>query len=394
MSPDSTRPTSSMFFNVVKSILKGDGSLRRIASHPGGKNFSIIFAYITSKAFKELLLTKNTNEKLGKDIFGQLWLSPREFLIAMEWIHEDGQPNQYAIQLTTTFFNSFVQDKALESKELGDTYKFRYMKDLDFPDDEQIALARESNNLFMMAIDDLITHIQPSLTKGEPTASRGSAVMQPLWESLHNDPLVTAFREEHIRNIISSFPKVNEEMKFVEIGVFTGLVTADLIDALVEHYSNITIKYYCVDDVDPLLQRARQKIEYHINQLAPKLIEKGITIDMEYIVQEYTEPLKFEPNSIDLIAGFQIFHYMADEYREAFLRNINQVLIQDGVFCLGQSTSHSEEFPYPFTLIYSSSEKFSGYPTKDELKLIATSYFSSIKATGLDAIWTMKKPKK
>lgn len=364
-----------------------------MASHPGGKNFSIIFAYITSSAFKETLLKKNIHGKLGKEIFGNNeWINPREFLRSMKWIQEDGEESQYSVNMLTDLFNSFVQDKALRVRDAGETFEYSYIKDLKFPDNDQVALARESNGLFMMTVDDLTGYIQQTFENGYPAVSRDAKHLLPLWEALHNDRLVEAFRQEHVRNIKNNLPKNNSSLNFLEIGVFTGLGTVETIDAMVDAYHDMTINYTVIEDIEPMLNRAKQKIEYHISSLNEVTMKKNIKFKMNYINQVYSEDIVLEKNNFDMISVFQVFHYIKDQYRETFVRDVHNMLKKDGVLCMGQSTSHSLEFPYPFTLIFCTAENFMGYPIKAELKLINEPYFSSIKVTGLDAIWTLKKP--
>lgn len=393
----SNRPKSSMFFQVVKSLVTGDKSLQRITNDPGGKNFSTIYSYIASCAYREMMLKPNTKGKIGKDIFlNDEWISPREFLKKMEWVHENGEPTKYTVNMTTNLLNSFEQDKSFVRKELGGTFVFKFKKELEFPSDKEIDEARQSNKLFMMSIDDLIQYIPKTLENGYPTASRNASEMQPLWEAIHNDPLTKAFRDEYVRNIAKNLPDAIEERDIIilEFGIFTGLAVNSTINNLVEKYSNVTINYILVEEVKPLMVRAKQKIQYHLNSINHKLAEKNIVFKMQYLNQGFDSIIDIPDNYADLIAAFQVFHYIDDNKREVFIRNIKNKLNKNGVFCLGQATSYKLEFPYPFTMIYSATENFKGYPISEELRLISEPYFNSVKAKALDSIWTMKKPLK
>ncbi len=387
----SSRPKGSMFLQIVKSIITGDGSLRRMTNHQGGKQFSIIFAYIAYSAYREMMLKENIHGKVGKDIFKESeWLSPRQFLEKMGY-----EPSKYTVNMATDMLNSFTQEGAFERKDEAETFEYKFKKDVDKPSDDDIAKARESNRLFMMSIDDLIVYTQKTFENGYPVVSRDASEMQPLWESLHNDELITAFRVEHIRNIDNNLPKLNDTLDYLEIGVFTGLGTIETIDKMVKKYDNITINYTLIEEIKPLMIRAKQKIEYHLSTLNHITAEKKITFNMNFINVELENALtQFKDNSFDIVAAFQVLHYMSDKHIEPFIRNVHQVLKSTGVFCLGQSTSYALEFPYPFTLIYNTTDNFKGYPLKDELKIILEPYFDKVKSTGLDAIWTMKRPVK
>ncbi|MHA2250267.1 MAG: hypothetical protein ACXAD7_07890 [Candidatus Kariarchaeaceae archaeon] len=392
--PDSTRPKSSMFFQVVKGILTGDGALKRIINNPGGKNFSIIFAYLTSKAFEISLLKPNLHGKIGRDAFEDQWLTPMRFLKKMQWGGPE-EPTIFARYMIKELFNSFVQDKALKSKIEDGKIFFKYQKDLDYPAEEQLNEARASNKYFMQVIDDLTDLIPKSLEQGEPVHERTKSAMGPLWEAFLSDPLVKSFEDEMVYQVMSNFPKKSdgEELNIVQFGSGAGNGTIGFINHILEEYRNVRVNIYCYEESAILITRARELLGYFNSENRDKYAERGLEINFEYFAQSFKEEVKLENTAVDIVMCFQCMQWLSKEQRKEFFGRLAKIVSKDGCAILGQSSSYNEDFPYPLTLMYLNVMGFSSFPTKDEITRRTEPFFKNIKSSGLDAMWVLKKPR-
>jgi SAM-dependent methyltransferase len=393
--PDDTRPQRSQFNQLVSGIFSRDSSLRRVLSHPGGQNAAIVFSYFTSVAYDNLMLKKH-NGISGKEVFGEKeWISPKEFLKAMNWGGENGEPTKYATKVIRDIFLAFAQDGALEMEGISESYIFRYKADLDYPSDEQLNLGRTTNKFLMYAAEDLIDFLVPSLKQGYPAVDRHGMDISVLWESLQSDPLIDAIRTEYVYQTDKALPIITEgeTLSIIEIGSGAGKAAIELIDKITDRYNNITVELFIYEEIPNLLTRARNNVNYYLKSKRTDLANKNIDLILNFDVHNFNEDLNFEKNRFNLVLAFQIMHYIPEKERRKRIMNLHKVLKPDGKLILGQSTSYSKEFPYPFTLLFSGTENFDSYPTAKNMESYLTNYFKKIKSVGLDSYWIVSNPK-
>lgn len=393
--PDDTRPQRSQFNQLVSGIFSRDSSLRRVLSHPGGQNAAIVFSYFTSVAFDNLILKKH-NGKSGKEAFNEKeWVSPKEFLKAMNWGNENGVPTKYATKVIRNIFLSFAQDGALEMEGDSDSYIFKYITDLDYPSEAQLNLGRATNKYLMYAAEDLIEFLVPSLQQGHPAIDRHGMDISVLWESLQSDPLIDAFRTEYIYQANKALPGLNngDTLSIIEIGSGAGKSAIELIDKIAEKYSNLTVELFIYEEIPNLLTRARNNVNYYLKSKRADLANKNIELILNFDVHNFNEDLDFNKNRFDMVLAFQIMHYIPEKERRSRIMNLHRILKPEGKLILGQPTSYSEEFPYPFTLLFSGTENFDSYPTAKKMESYLTNYFKKIKSVGLDSYWIVSNPK-
>ncbi|MFV2016334.1 MAG: hypothetical protein ACC656_12950, partial [Candidatus Heimdallarchaeota archaeon] len=255
--PDSSRPTSSRFFQISKSYLTFDNSAKRVTSHPGGKNLPTIFAYLTSKIFEIIVLTVNNHNKIGKLAFDKTdgnWQSPHSFLSHMEW-----SANQFTENIITDIFNSFVQDKVMKSRS-DPKLEFSLIKDLEFPSDAQISEARLSNVYLMNIIDDLTKFLPQTLETGKPSHNRNTMLYAPLWEAYFADSIHDAYKDEMIIKTNEFITKMNftEKLTFIQIGTGAGFGTIEIMELLLDKLRDIEIQVNYVEQISYLMGKARE----------------------------------------------------------------------------------------------------------------------------------------
>ncbi len=393
--PDDTRPQRSQFNQLVSGIFSRDSSLRRVLSHPGGQNAAIVFSYFTSVAYDSLMLKKH-NGKSGVDIFNEkIWVSPKEFLKAMHWGGENGEPTKYATKVIRDMFLSFAQDGAMEMEGASESYIFKYIADLDYPSDEQLNLGRTTNKYLMYAAEDLIEFLVPSLKQGYPAVDRHGMDISVLWESLQSDPLIDAIRTEYIYQTDKALPTLDEgeTLSIIEIGSGAGNSAIKLIDRICDRYSDLTVELFIYEEIPNLLTRARNNVNYYLKSKRNELADKNIELIISYDIHKFNEDLIFEKNRFNLVLAFQIMHYIPEHERRFRIMNFHRIMKPSGKLILGQPTSYSEEFPYPFTLLFSGTENFDSYPTAKHMESYLTNYFKKIKSVGLDGYWIISNPK-
>lgn len=393
--PDSTRPTRSMYFQVIKSVLSMDWSLRRILDHPGSKNFNTIFAYITSLAFDKLLTTPSAG-KTGTQIFsehGEELISAKQFLEEMKWGGTEVSP--YAIHTVEQLFNSFCQDKAMKKKIESGVSKYQIIETLDYPSDDQISEIRDSNKFFMMGVDDLVGYLPKSLDAGQPLASRTKTSFLPLWEAMISDPLVDVFRSEMLFNAVQNFASFqnNDDINIVELACGTGTGTLELIKSLASTFSDKNITISCYDQVPSELKRAKERVEHFDKEIRKEYTAKGLTFTYNFIVKPYRSKISVPDKSVDLMLVFQHLQYVSDKELYSYFDVLAWKLKPDGLIVVAQTTSYSDDFPHPLTPVYMAVDIFQNYPTAKVMKKVTTSSFGSVKSSGLDGIWILKKPK-
>ncbi len=390
--PDSSRPTSSRFFQISKSYLTFDNSAKRVANHPGVKNIPIIFAYLTSKIFEIILIEKNSNGKIGRDIFKQkeeAWVSPRSFLSHMEW-----KINTITEKIITDIFNSFVQDKVMKSR-YDKGYEFLFLSELEFPSDLQIAEARESNGYLMNIIDDLMIFLSRTFERGDPAHDRNVLLYTPLWEAYYADPIHEAYKEEMLiqaDELINNFELIGS-LSFVQIGTGAGFGTLEIIDLMVNNLHSVEINISCIEENNHLLNKASEHLAHHISENMKLFNKKSITIRPSFEAHPYTKLDHIPTNKSNFVFAFQALQFIKESELERFFEQASRILKLDGVFVLIQPTSHSKEFPYPLTLLYHGVIDFHGFPTADRVKEIAKQYFQKVQVSAMDTIWIMKLPK-
>ncbi len=392
--PDDTRPQRSQFNQLVGGIFSRDSSLRRVLSHPGGQNAAIVFSYFTSVAYDNLMLKKH-NGKSGKEVFGETeWISPKEFLKAMHWGGED-DPTKYSTKVVRDIFLAFAQDGALEMEGISESYIFKYKTDLDYPSDEQLNLGRTTNKFLMYAAEDLIEFLVPSLQQGYPAVDRHGMDISVLWESLQSDPLIDAIRTEYIYQTDKALPimKNGDTLSIIEIGSGAGKSATKLIDRISEKYTDLTVELFIYEEIPNLLTRARNNLNYYLKSKRADLVSKNIDLILNYDVHKFNEDLNFEKNRFNLVLAFQLMQFIPEDDRRSRIMNMHKILKPDGKLILGQPTSYSKEFPYPFTLLFSGTENFDSYPTAKNMESYLTNYFKKIKSVGMDSYWIVTNPK-
>lgn len=390
--PDSSRPTSSRFFQISKSYLTFDNSAKRVANHSGVKNLPIIFAYLTSKIFEIIMIEKNSNGKVGKDAFNQVddgWISPIKFLDYMQW-----KINTITEKIITDIFNSFVQDKVMKSRS-NRGIEFHFGSNLEFPTDSQIAEARMSNKYLMNIIDDLIVFLPRTFERGDPAHDRNIILYSPLWEAYYADPIHEAYKDEMLvqaDNLISNF-ELTDSLSFVQIGTGAGFGTLEIIDLMINNLHSVEINVSYVEENNQLLNKAREHMAHHISDKIKLFNKKSITIRPNFESHSYTELEHMHTNKSNFVFAFQALQFVKESDLERFFEHISRILKLDGVFVLVQPTSYSKEFPYPLTLLYHVVKDFHGFPTVDLLKTITKKYFQKVQVSAMDTIWIMKLPK-
>ncbi len=395
--PDSIRPTSSMFSKLVKSIFSFDGSVRRIITSPGAKNFSTAYTYVSSLAFDLLMRAKNNKGKTGKQILlysSREWITPREFAKKMNWVGDDGEPTQYTILYLNDLFLSFCQDKAMKMERIEGSYKFKFINYLEFPDNEEIDLVRKTNSMFMSAIDEFMQYMVPSLKAGKPLVDRYETSNAIVWEAFLGDPMINSFRNEYVLQIFKRLVKLStkEKIRIVEFGTGVGKGIVSLVDKIMKKFTNTEFEIYCFDEMPMLLKRAESHITYYLSTVATELSNRNITINVYYKIYNGNKNISLD-GTFDIVGSFLNIQYIRETQRTEYFGIISQLLNDDGTLVIGQPTSYSKEFPYPLTLVFRVTSKFEFYPTPKEMNEYLTSFFGKIKSVGLDFYWIVQKPK-
>lgn len=386
--PDSTRPKTSMFFQVVKGYMTNDGSLKRIIANPGGKNFSIIFSYITSKSFESVMLDNTKQGKSGKEVFGSDSLTVDEFLEKIGW--PITHSNEKALLM---LFHSYSQDKALKAKRRGDFWEFSYLKDLEYPSDQDLEEARTSNKFIMDVIDDLNDFLIPSLEAGSPVHDRTQNIFAPLWEAMLSDPLISAFQDEMVYQAVEHLPQEPvEKYNILQFGTGAGNSTISLIEKILEIMSDCSVHILGIEEIPILAQKSQDLVNHKIADSLAIMKEKNLKIDFSVETQDFYS-FKISETDFNMVLGLQILINITERALIGFFDRISHHIAPDGVMILGQSTSYSKEFPYPMSIMYLPIKGFMQFPTKDELYSAVKDFFSSVKSSGLDAIWVLKDPR-
>jgi cyclopropane fatty-acyl-phospholipid synthase-like methyltransferase len=390
--PDSSRPTTSRFFQISKSYITFDNSAKRVANHEGGKNLHIIFAYLTSKIFKILMLDENAKGKIGKEAFRQNetgWINPRFFITFMDW-----KVNTLTEKIITDTFNSFVQDKVMKSRS-SKGYEFQFVKDLEFPTENQVETARSSNKYLMNIIDDLTEFLPRTLEGGNPCHNRNTMMYLPMWEAFYGDPIHEAYKEEMVLQadqLIDNF-ELTGNLSLVQIGTGTGFGSLEIMDLMIDKLHSVEINMTYIEEIIHLLNKAQEQLSHHLSENMKKYNDKYITVKPNFVNRSIYQ---FEPNiprSANMIFAFQVLQFIKESQLKPFFEGISRMLRPDGIFVLIQPTSYSNEFPYPLTLLYHSVNDFYGFPTVDRVKEAAKLYFDKIQVSAMDTLWIMRLPK-
>jgi len=385
-----------MFFKVLRSVISFDGSINRITSNPGGKNVNIIFAYLTSLAYDQMMHTPADNGRKGIDILqAQEWTTPKVWLEKMQWGGANGS-NSHTIFMVSQLFKSFQQDGVFEVRGEEGLEEYKFIQPLEYPTDEQIEQARASNKYLMMAIDDLLALLPKTLATGQPQASRNKSSYLPLWEALLSDPLTDIFREEMVFQVKNNYPKLDKEQttfKILEIATGTGSATIRLIRDLIEEYENTEITIYCYEEIASQLNRAKERIASFDNKVKSMYLAKGLSFKYEYKVKRFKDPIKLPTAGVDMIVAFQNLPFIKPGDRYSYFENLARMLADHGSIIMAQTTSYSKDFPHPLSLAYLAVEGFEGYPTVEEMNEVCKSFFKKIQSSGIDSIWVVSKPK-
>jgi cyclopropane fatty-acyl-phospholipid synthase-like methyltransferase len=390
--PDSSRPTTSRFFQISKSYITFDNSAKRVANHAGGKNLHIIFAYLTSKIFEIVMIDESSSGKTGKDVFRQDddgWINPRFFLTSMDW-----KVNTLTEKIITDIFNSFVQDKVMKSRS-SKGYEFYFIKDLEFPSDDQVDDARESNKYLMNIIDDLTKFLPRTLEGGNPCHDRNTMLYFPMWEAFYVDPIHEAYKDEMVfqaDELISNF-ELTGKLSLVQIGTGTGFGSLEIMDLMIDKLHSVEIGLTYIEEKSHLLNKAQEQLSHHLSENMKRYNEKYITVKPNFSTQSIYELDDVEPRSANIVFAFQVLQFVKESKLKPFFLQISRMLRPDGIFVLIQPTSYSKEFPYPLTLLYHSVTDFYGFPTVDQVKDAAKLSFDKIQVSAMDTLWIMRLPK-
>lgn len=398
--PSSSRPTSSMFWQIIKSALF-DTSLKRVLNSEGGQNLTTVFAYFSSLAFKELLLTPvHPDGDTGKDLFLQ---APNQSLSILEFLNKSGMlgdksPNTYQLTVVERLLDSFVVDKALSRSEDSGRKVYQYIEDLEFPEDSQIETARKSNKYLILAGEDLICYTLKSIRNGQGAVGLNDSKNTLLFEALFSDPLFEHTRKETTDKVLKDSLefKYIDEIKVVDFGVNAGGGTIHFLDYLVHTYPKRTISLTGVANSTGFLARTRMNYNTYLHANRGSIAEKGATLETNFLNLEFGDYSALEGlnGKVDVIYFPQILMFFSQEDQNRLLKLASELLIPNGTVILLHSSSHSDDFPFPFFYLYMNIDKFVDFPTKEHLELVCKQYFASVKSSNLDSIWILRKPKR
>lgn len=398
--PSSSRPRLSVITSILTSSIT-DKTLGNVISSDNAKHFSTLFEYVTSLAFAELFLKPldSADGKTGKEIMQEIpntAYSTYEFLSKAGIIQSD-VPSEYTVRLTEQLFNAFARDKALSTKLVSGVTKFIYLDEISLPAKDDLAEAKILNKYLFIAAEDLTRYIIPSLIKGKGVVFLSDPKFSILYEALLADPFFITTRVESYKYVW------NKKKKFAEHGIITisslqvsfGVALFDFLDIVLKNVVNTDISVVGYNFFPYFNERAKTNIKAYIESKKEVLQQKNLSIaaDFQLIDKGNFKSIIDQNTQYDFVIIPQIFMFYTPEKQEEIMEVAHDLIHSDGTVIIIQSTSFSNEFPFPFLMLYMSIEDFYDIPQKDEFSRMCKKYFKTVKSKILESAWLLQDPK-
>jgi len=391
--PTSTRPTSALFWQIVKGAVV-DSSLKRLTTSEAGKNLSVVFAYFTQLSFHTLLETELPSGKTGIQIL-------TDGTTVMKFLMDADLPLQsYGIRVVERLFDSFVKDGALEVKSKSDTKNYYFKEKIPPLEKNEYNEILKTNKYLVYAGEDIIPNLIESLKLGDGVVDMGDRGWAFVAEAMYQDHLFQASRREATDYILKDNLKFLEDDKISVMSLHGGAghSIVHFLDYFVSRFPN---KQIIVNGCDQSsINMARMKIN-----LRSFLIENRSDQSTEHLhikenlkvlsaKEDWYERFGNQIRKIDIFISSDIFTYLEPERSELMLKRISEMIHEKGVVVLFQPTSYSDDFPLPLYSMFCNMKGFYDIHTKGEVNRMCSKYFNSVKAHQLESVWILKKPKK
>lgn len=391
--PTSTRPTSALFWQIVKGAVV-DSSLKRLTSSEAGKNLSVVFAYFTQLSFHTLLETKLPSGKTGIEIL-------TDGASVMKFLMDADLPLQsYEIRVVERLFDSFVKDGALEIKYISDTKTYYFKEKIPPLEKNEYNEILKTNKYLVYAGEDIISNLIESLKQGDGVVDMGDRGWAFVAEAMYQDHLFQASRREATDYILKDSLKFLDDDKISVMSLHGGAGHSIIhfLDYFVRKYPG---KQIIVNGCDQSsINMARTKINLRSflienrSDKSTELLHVRENLKVLSNKEDWYERFGNQIRKIDIFISSDIFTYLEPEKLELMIKRVSEMIHEKGVVVLFQPTSYSDDFPLPLYSMFCNMKGFYDIPTKAEVNRICNKYFNSVKAHQLESVWTLKKPKK
>ncbi len=393
--PTSTRPTSALFWQIVKGAVF-DSSLKRLTSSEAGKNLSVVFAHFNHLAFKTLMETKFPSGKTGKEI-----LTEKDGVTNTKFLMDAGfQISPYGLQVTERIFSSFVKDGALKSKKKDGVRYYMYHEDIPPLDAREYNEILRTNKYLVYAGEDIIPHLTESLKIGDGSIDMGDRGWAFVSEAMFQDHLFQASRKEATDYILKDNLKFksSETIEIMSLHGGAGHSLVHFLDYINHKYPGPQIALHGCDNSSINIARTKINLRSYLieNRSNPHTQQLRVKDNLKVITdsENWYEKFGNQIRSIDIFIVSHIYNFLQSDKRELMTKRISEMIHEKGVVILFQPTSYSDDFPLPLYSLFCNSKGFVDLPTKSEIEKVTSKYFGSVKAHQLESVWVLKKPKK
>lgn len=381
----------SKYFDIVNF----DEKIMKLVNFNDLEYVKPIFGYIVNYSFLHVMSYSNAGEISGKMILDENpWITVNEFLKKSSW-ESDIESTGLTISITQLFY-IFVTQGYMEFKIENGKELFNLIQSPEaFPKD-LINKLQKKHHYLLYVLSDLMSYLSNYIKSGKLVLDRDSNTLSLLWESMYQDPLFYRFVKENISWEKHQFAesKKNNTLTIANLTVGSGIETIDIINKLIKTNDNMKIIVYCFDTSPVLLKRAIDNLTTFKRQISFELHEKNIELKINFSQISFAESIGMADFSLDLLIANYIFHFLSNDQRENFFKQIASLLKNNGIFLMSQIVSISNTIPHPITPLFLPFKNFNGIPVISDVKETAKKYFKDVKEHHMSFNWRFRKPRK
>ncbi len=358
-----------------------------ILNNNRSSDFIVLLNYIISQIFNKML-NEFDNNKRGKDAFIHSrsgWLTIDEFINITGIKIERG--------VISVIFDIFAYHQLLLKRNISGEDQYKYNKDPRIYNNNELDDIISSNYILTQYINHTLNFFN-IVMGGDKKISKNDNIASIMLESVHATDFYKIFIDQSLKIIFekSNFTDVSE-IKIAVIAMDGGYTAINIINEILDRYTNLRIKLFCYEERSNQLIRTHHNVNFHIIKNQDKILDKGLDIKLSFTQIEFGQNLGILVKSLDLCIATFVLQYMDASIIEDFVIDVKQSLKKSGYFVTTQFTNLSTDRVNPMTLFYLLNSNVYSLPSKNYLKKIGKNNFKTQVSSVLDTVWLFHKPK-